>query len=178
MIRLEFRLAQNQDVEAVVGLVNSAYRGESSRRGWTTEADLLGGQRTDAREITSLLRPPDSLLVLGYGDGQLLACFHLQHEHAAVSLGLFAIDPRRQGEGLGRQCLSHAESLARQRWLAGTMRMTVISERSELIAYYQRKGYELTGEREPFPMRDERFGLPKVEHLEFVVLEKPLAETG
>ncbi len=178
MIRLEFRLAQKQDVEPVVGLVNSAYRGESSRRGWTTEADLLGGQRTDAQEITALLQSPDSLLVLGYGDGQLLACFHLQHEHEAVSLGLFAIEPARQGEGLGRQCLSHAESLARQHWLAGTMRMTVISERSELIAYYQRKGYQLTGEREPFPMRDERFGLPKVEYLEFVVLEKSLAEAG
>lgn len=178
MSRLEFRLAQEQDVEAVVRLVNSAYRGESSRRGWTTEADLLGGQRTDAQEIASLMEPPDSLLVLGYGDGELLACFHLLHGHAAVSLGLFAIEPERQGKGLGSQCLAHAESQARQRWVGDAMRMTVISERSELIAYYQRKGYQLTGEREPFPMRDERFGLPKVEYLEFVVLEKSLREAG
>jgi GNAT superfamily N-acetyltransferase len=170
---MELREAATADIDALVALVNSVYRGDSSRRGWTTEADLLDGQRTDAREVGELMAAPDSVFLVTDDPHGLLGCVHLARDGDRVWLGMFSIRPGHQGEGLGTALLGKAERWVRERWPVATVRMSVISVRSELIAYYQRRGYRLTDEVIPFPT-DPRFGIPKVAHLEFAVLEKRL----
>lgn len=170
---LTFRLASTQDIAPLAALVNSAYRGDSSRAGWTTEADLLGGQRTDCDEIRSLLEMPDSIILIGMQGAEIVATLHLQLDDSSAYLGMFAIRPDLQGAGIGKHCLQQAERLARQRWGVSAMLMTVITLRHELIAYYERRGYRPTGMLKPFP-QSARFGIPKTEGLELMVLKKTL----
>lgn len=170
---LTFRLATTQDIDTLAALVNSAYRGDSSRAGWTTEADLLGGQRTDSDEIRSLLETTGSIILIGMQDAEIIATLHLQQDGTRACLGMFAIRPDLQGAGIGKHCLQQAEHLVQQRWGASTMLMTVITLRHELIAYYERRGYRRTGILKPFPTSP-RFGIPKTDGLELMVLEKTL----
>jgi len=171
---LVLREASAGDVPAVVALVQSAYRGESSRAGWTTEADLLDGQRTDEAAVLEIIEGPDSRVLLAERDGDLVACCQLERRGDAAYFGMFAVSPVLQGSGIGRRVLAAAEREARTLWNVREMQMTVISVRDELIAWYERRGYRRTGERQPFPYGDERFGRPRRPDLEFVVLAKPL----
>jgi ribosomal protein S18 acetylase RimI-like enzyme len=174
---LSFRLAAPTDVAAIVVLVESAYRGDASRAGWTTEADLLDGQRTDAAAVAGMLGAPDSAVLLAEeSDGQLVGCCRLERRPAGKAyFGMFSVQPVRQGGGVGRQLLAEAERTARDEWGATTMVMTVIAQRAELIAWYERRGYERTGETEPFPYGNQRYGIPRRSDLVFEVLVKPLA---
>ncbi len=171
---LVFRPAGQNDVAAVVSLVNSAYRGASSRRGWTTEADLLDGQRTDAAEIAGLIAAPGSIILLCLDDGVLAGSVHLRRDGDGAYLGMLVIDPVRQGVGLGKRLMAEAESRVGREWGCVRMWMTVITLRHELIAFYGRRGYRRTGRIVPFPVGEARFGLPKVDGLEMEVLEKHL----
>jgi ribosomal protein S18 acetylase RimI-like enzyme len=172
---LTFRFAEARDVPAIVTLVESAYRGDASRAGWTSEADLLGGRRTDVQAVESVLAAPGSAMLLAEADGQLAGSCRLdRHAGAEVYLGMFAVQPSRQGQGWGRQILTEAERVARLDWGASTMTMTVIAQRTELIAWYRRRGYLPTGETRPFPYGADRVGMPKRSDLHFVVLAKPL----
>lgn len=162
-------------MDAIVALVNSAYRGEASRAGWTTEADLLGGQRTDAEEISRLIAENNSVILLCLRSEGLIGSVHLEQVGASTAyMGMLVIKPVLQGQGLGSRFMNEAENFARTEWGASRMRMQVISLRHELIAYYQRRGYRPTGETRPFPVSDPKFGLPKVEGLVFEMLEKVL----
>ena len=169
------RVATAADAPAVAALVNSAYRGESSKAGWTTEADLLDGQRVDAERLVEIIATPGNVILLFDADGLLLGCVHLERTGEDCYLGMLTVSPVRQGGGLGRQLLEAAERWATEHWSSRAMRMTVITQRSELIAWYERRGYRRTGERKPFPYGDERFGLPRRDDLVFDVLRKPLA---
>ena len=160
-------------------LVNSAYRGELAKEGWTTEAHILDGQRTDEKGIAEMLKLPESvILVAETPSKEILACVHLQHSGATSYLGMLTVNPSLQNKGVGRQLLSYAEKFTLQTWNSEGMHMTVISSRDTLIAWYQRRGYRLTGERRPFPMNDVRFGIP-IAPLQFVVMSKSfLIETS
>jgi ribosomal protein S18 acetylase RimI-like enzyme len=174
---LAFRFAYADDVPGIVDLVESAYRGESSRAGWTTEADLLDGQRTDAEAIFAVLAGPGSTMLLAEADGQLVGCCQLEQPRprAEVHFGMFAVRPGRQGQGWGRRILAEAERLAHDDWSASTMVLSVLAQRPDLIAWYERRGFRRTGETRPFPYQNQRFGVPKRPDLSFVVLAKPLA---
>ncbi|WP_019544627.1 GNAT family N-acetyltransferase [Streptomyces sulphureus] len=172
--RLTFRDAEAADVDALVALVESAYRGESSRRGWTTEAGLLDGQRTDREGVLAVVEDERSRLVAVEADGELVGCCQLEHRGAQSYFGMFAVSPERQAEGVGRAVLAEAERRARAEWGAEEMLMTVIEQRADLLAWYERRGYRRTGARSPFPYGDERFGLPRRDDLAFVHLAKPL----
>lgn len=171
---LRFRPAVAGDVARVVELVESAYRGDASRVGWTTEADLLDGRRTGIDDIQAILSRAQSQLLLAERDDTLLACAHVAIEDGAGYFGMFSVDPQRQGAGLGKQVLAEAERIVAGQWACPTMRMTVIDVREELIAFYERRGYRRTGVKKPFPYGDARFGLPKRDDLRFEVLEKSL----
>lgn len=170
-----FRRAEAADAPTVVALVESAYRGESSRAGWTTEADLLHGRRTDEALVGEIIDAPDSVLLLRMSEGSVLACCQLERRDDRAYFGLFAVSPTSQGNGIGKQLIAYAETYAADQWRSTRMEMTVIRQRTDLIAFYERRGYRDTGIRSPFPYGDERFGEPQREDLEFTLLEKELA---
>jgi ribosomal protein S18 acetylase RimI-like enzyme len=178
-VTLAFRFAEERDVPAIVDLIESAYRGEASRAGWTTEADLLGGQRTDTDAVLGVLRTPGSVMLLAEAGGQLAGCCQLaRRPRDEAYFGMFSVLPGRQGQGWGREILAEAERLARDDWGARTMVMTVLAQRGELIAWYERRGYRRTGDSKPFPYGDARFGIPKRPDLSFAVLSKPLVDVS
>lgn len=170
---LSFRPALPHEAPSIVELVNSAYRGDSGRRGWTTESDLLDGQRTDLDEVSGVIGRQDSMILLGVSLGEILASAHLEKIGADAYLGMLAVHPLRQGLGLGKRLMNAAENLAVERWRAKIMRMTVIVQREDVIAFYQRRGYARTGRTRPFPV-EEKFGIAKVPDLRLEELEKPL----
>ena len=169
-----FRIAVPGDAESLSRLVNSAYRGEASKRGWTTEAGLLGGQRTDPDTLRSLISVNSNAILLMHQDADLIGCVLLQQKTQSAYLGMLTVLPDLQAGGIGRRLLAAAEDWVFENWLFRLIEMTVIRQRSELIVWYERRGYVNTHRTEPFPYGDEKFGLPKRPDLEFVVLEKHL----
>lgn len=169
---LTFRDATLSDVRVVVALVESAYRGEISRAGWTTEADLLDGQRTDIDEMTVIISGMKSRIRLAFQNGMLVGCVRIEQEDAAGYIGMVSVNPTMQSAGIGRQVLAEAERVIRDELRLTCARMTVIGQRDTLIAWYERRGYSVSGKRQPFPYGQPRSGLPKREDLYFEVLEK------
>jgi N-acetylglutamate synthase-like GNAT family acetyltransferase len=159
-----------EDAKALDVLVNSAYRGETSKQGWTTEADLLDGTRIDEAGLTELIKKPGTTVLVYKEANAILGCVELRKEGDKLYLGMLSVKPDRQGKGIGKKLLVAAEVNARQ-LQCSEIYMTVISIRKELIDWYLRHGYRLTGEKKPFILPDKRWGIPKQE-LEFVVLEK------
>jgi GNAT superfamily N-acetyltransferase len=191
---LAVRRGHPDEATALSALVNSAYRGESSKAGWTTEADLLGGQRTDPAGLAEILRShpngnrddsqtnghandhtKDQVILVHTDAVGLACCVHLQRlpDHRAY-LGMLTVRPVGQARGLGRALLAAAEQWAAREWDTRDMQMTVIAQRAELIAWYERRGYARTGETRSFPYDDVRFGLPQRDDLYFAVLAKAL----
>jgi GNAT superfamily N-acetyltransferase len=167
--------AVDADIAEIVALVNGAYRGDSGRVGWTTEADLLDGQRTDAAEIGALISAPGNVILVLRAAAGLIGSVHLEHRAPeACYLGMLTVRPQLQGGGVGRRLLAAAEAHARGQFGARFLEMTVIDLRSELIAWYERRGYTRTGEMRPFPYGNERNGLPLRDDLRFTVLRRAL----
>ncbi|NOT86850.1 MAG: GNAT family N-acetyltransferase [Lysobacter sp.] len=184
---LSFRTATHDDIPALIELVTSAYRGDASRQGWTTEADLLDGQRIDADMLRTDLDTPGSIVLLAIDSRdddrpRLVACANIAAQTGSDAIptayfGMFSVSPDVQGGGVGRIVLAEAERMAHETLGCSRMRMTVIDAREELIAYYERRGYLRTGIKKPFPYGDPRYGLPKRDDLRFEVLEKMLEAT-
>ena len=166
----EILTATAKDAPELNILVNSAYRGDSSRQGWTTEADLIDGTRTDAAVIEETINKPGCTILKYVKDGQILGCVELHNEKEKLYLGMLTVRPHLQGKGIGKDLLKASEEEAKKQKCKSIF-MTVISVRKELIDWYIRQGYVNTGERKPFAFDDPRFGQPK-KPLEFVVLEK------
>jgi GNAT superfamily N-acetyltransferase len=164
-----FRLAAAADLPALHALIERGYRGDAARAGWTHEADLIQGQRTDQATLAAILADPRQRLLLMEDEGVLVGCVNLADLGGGLAyLGLLCIDPNQQAGGFGKMLISEAEDMASSSFCASRIEMTVIERRSELIAYYQRRGYRLTGEKRPFPLPAD---------FEMVVLEKPIARS-
>lgn len=172
---LAFRVARAADADAVANLVNTAYRGDSSRRGWTTETDLVGGPRTDADWLAEIVATPGNVVLLALRGELLVGCVHLESTHGGGAfLGMLTVRPDLQAAGLGRQLLAAAERLAAKALGAVFVELTVLDARTELVAWYERRGYGRTDGQRAFPYGDSRYGLPKRPDLRFVVLRKAL----
>lgn len=170
------RPATAADADAVVALAQSAYRGDASRAGWTTEAELLDGPRTDAPMVRDLIAADGSVVLVAddaVRPGSLLACCHLERRGDATYLGLFAVRPDTQGQGVGATMLAAAEAHARG-WGARRLELTVLNHRPELVAWYARVGFALTGDTVPFPYGDERYGIPRRPDLVLQAMTKEL----
>lgn len=197
--QIVFRNATLADVSAVVFLVESAYRGDASRAGWTTEADILDGQRTDEIEIREIIcgahsrirlaeqsftamqmsdetaaHPPSQERARSHA-ASLVGCVRIENAGDAGYIGMVSVLPTLQSAGIGRQLLHEAERVIRDELRLPRARMTVIGQRDTLIAWYQRRGYSLTGKKENFPYGQPRAGTPRRDDLYFEVLEKSLA---
>jgi ribosomal protein S18 acetylase RimI-like enzyme len=170
---IAIRPASPDDLPAIHALAERAYRGESARRGWTHEDDLLEGARIPAAELARILADPHQLVLLAEQGGEAVACVQVTDKGGGTAhLGLLSVDPGRQAEGLGRRLVVAAEDAAARGFGASRMEMTVIRQRPELIAWYERRGYARTGEERPFPAADTRFGQPLVPDLAFVLLAR------
>ena len=164
--------AKEADIDALVALVNSAYRGESSKQGWTTEADLLDGSRTDAQTMFLEMQNQNQQFLKAVDPfNKIIGCVSLVKKDTLLYLGMLTVQPTIQAKGIGKALLDAAENTAISLGL-DTIEMTVISIRTTLIDWYIRKGYQLTGETQPFPT-DQKFGIQK-QALMFCVLRKKL----
>ena len=166
------RAASLADIFSICALVNSAYRGDYSKQGWTTEADILGGQRTDPVTLEKEMTAPGCSIELLLENLRLIGCVFLKDEESSLYFGMLTIEPTRQGEGLAKILLNRIDAIAKEK-KKSSIRLTVIDTRSELIAYYERRGYKATGETEPFPEHDPAFGIQK-QKLTFLVYQKNL----
>lgn len=170
------RDATPADGAALHALIERAYRGEASRAGWTTEADLLGGQRTDRAEIDAVLADPARAFLIAERDCVLVGCVLIADQGEGVGyFGMLAVHPTLQSGGVGGALVRAAEAALAARFAAHRVRMRVFPQRTSLIAWYERLGYRPTGETLPFPYDDPRLGLPLRDDLRFMVLEKVLA---
>ena len=167
-----FALATSADAPAIAALIERAYRGSLAATTWTNEAAILEGPRTSLAEIEGLLADTDSRFATATDDTGLIGCALIQKLGGGAYFGMFAIDPARQATGLGKALMAYAESTAQSLWGATFMRLTVISLRDALIAWYERRGYINTGFREPFPF-DSAPGALRTD-FDLIVLEKPL----
>jgi ribosomal protein S18 acetylase RimI-like enzyme len=168
-------IATVQDIPALLGLLNNAYRGDASKKGWTTEAHLIAGNvRSDEATVKKVIEQPGSvMLVCSNGENEIAGCVNLQQHGSKIYLGMFAVNPLLQGGGIGKRLLHAAEEYAFSVH-CNCIYMTVISVREELINWYKRHGYKDTGERKPF--EDDGTAGRHLQALEFMVLEKALLQ--
>ena len=159
-----------EDVFLLNTLINSAYRGESSKKGWTTEANILKGLRTTEQELTETIQNTKNTILKFTDNNQIIGCVLLVEKEQEVYLGMLTVSPELQNSGVGKKLLQQAEIHALELGLPKII-MTVISVRDELISWYKRNGYVDTGSREPFPVSDVHIPITEVP-LEFIVLEK------
>ena len=171
-----FKTATTTNADQISQLVNSAYRGDSSKAGWTTEADLLDGQRTDPTSIEqTILTPNNSIeLALDENTNELMGVVHLKHDDdETLYFGMLTVKPNSQAQGLGKKLLEHVETYAQKNNFT-RLRISVLHLRPELIAYYERRGFKATGEFIPFPENDPLHGIPKVKGLKLLEFVKSL----
>lgn len=170
---LTLREASPDEAEAIASLVNDAYGRTDAADGWTSEDGILAGPRIEPAGVEALTGREGSRLLAAERDGRLVGCVHLKARGGdAAELGLLAVRPALQGEGLGRELLAAAEAFAREALGAERIVMRVLSVREELVAWYERRGYAHTGDRRGFEPEPPQRSL--VGPLSFVVLEKPL----
>jgi ribosomal protein S18 acetylase RimI-like enzyme len=164
--------ANADDADVLAQLVNAAYRGDSGRQGWTTEADLIDGTRTDAELLQNIMATPGQMILKYVLDDQVQGCVELHVEGDKLYLGMLTVNPLMQNKGIGKKLLRAAEDVAHQH-SCKKIEMNVLTQRQELINWYVRHGYEVTNQRKPFAYTDPRLGQPKTK-LEFVVLARQL----
>lgn len=176
---LNFHKAELIDAEAIAQLINTAYRGETSRKGWTTEADLLDGLRTTTADVAKVIKRDDAFILIGVLKDQIVATMCCEWQEIAgkdtVHFGMIAVKPTLQNKGYGKSLIQAAEAITLREWRVVGFHMTVISLRHELIAFYERLGYMRTGEFKDFP-QNSALWQPKVEGLNLQYLAK-LVET-
>lgn len=167
------KIATTEDIPSLVSLLNNAYRGDASKQGWTTEADMISGTiRTDENQLTKMMETP-SACFLKYENaaGEIEGCVFLDKREGKLYLGMLSVNPALQAKGTGKKLMMAAENYAREQHCPAIF-MRVVSIRHELIAWYERQGYKMTGESQPF--EDSIYGTAAVA-FEFQVMEKEIA---
>lgn len=176
--KYQFRFATKADLPALFELVNLVYRGETGMRSWTGEAHLLAGQRTDLEQLTEILERPKSYIILATKTSDpvtIVGCANVRATDDGGSfLSMLTVHVDEQKNGLGKALLSEAERFARDALQAKQMSMYVITLRTELIEWYIRRGYEVTGEKREWFWGEPRYGIPLRDDLELGVLRKTL----
>jgi predicted N-acetyltransferase YhbS len=172
--QLKFTFAEEKQSKEITSLVNSVYRGENSKRGWTTEADILGGIRISEEKVREIIGLENNVILLASLDDKIIACVHLEKKGNICWLGMLSVDVDFQTFRLGKMMIEKSEAFANETFNSTVMKMKVIGVRAELIEYYERRGYSLTGEREDFLTAEDTFGEPNTQNLYFEILSKNL----
>ncbi|NOS89228.1 MAG: GNAT family N-acetyltransferase [Methylococcaceae bacterium] len=167
----KYRIANKSDIEAIVKLVNRAYRPASGASGWTHESGLVSGNRTNDSQITEIMSKPDSVILVGLSSSEIIACVHIEKMGKNSHLGMLAVSPALQGVGTGKQMLAHAEMYASVNFGSEKCVIVVVSSRTELISFYLRRNYQKTGVLKDYPL-SAGVGTPKLANLKIEVLEK------
>lgn len=176
MTGVVFRDATAVDIPALHRLIESAYRGEASRAGWTTEADLLAGQRTDPDDLADILADPEQSMLTAWRGAELVGCVLIADRGQGTGyFGMLSVSPTLQGGGLGGRLVEAAHAALVGRFGARRVRISVFPQRQSLIGWYERLGYRKTGETLPFDYGNPRLGLPLRDDLHFIVMEHTLA---
>lgn len=165
------RIANESDASAIAKLVNSAYRPSSDSAGWTHEAELVAGERTSSAQVAETIKRPNSAILVGSENSEIVACVHIEKEGNNSHIGMLAVSPTLQASGIGKQMLTLAENYAIETFGTEKFILVVVSARSELIAFYLRRGYKKTGSVMDYPL-SEGVGIPKDPALKIEVLEK------
>ncbi len=171
--RLQFRTAKIEDSDNICVLVNSVYRGENAKKGWTTEAELLDGVRITTEKINEIIKTENHIILLILLENKTIGCVYLQKKNNKCHLGMLSVNVDFQNKGIGKILIDKSEDYAKNEFLCDEMEMKVIGQRTELVEYYQRRGYILTGQKENFVM-GKHFGELKVKDLYFAYLIKSL----
>jgi hypothetical protein len=171
---LQFPFALPEQANEIAALVNSVYRGENAKKGWTTEAGILGGIRITPEKTEEYINTPGSIIMLAVHDNKIIGCVHLEKDGDSCWLGMLSVDVNYQTFGLGKILIEKSESVVKDKFRCGEMKMKVIGIRKELVDYYIRRGYEPTGERVDFTGGEDTFGKPFVQNLHFEILAKKL----
>ncbi|MBN3822671.1 GNAT family N-acetyltransferase [Burkholderia sp. Ac-20384] len=169
-----YRIANEQDVDALVELVNAAYRPTTTAAGWTHEAALIDGPRITSSQLAATLQAPDTVLLVAEIDAAIAGCIEVRKDGGAAYIGTLAVAPSMQDRGLGKALLNEAEQFAVRRWNLETAVMVVLSARHELIDFYLRRGYARTGERSGYPF-DAGVGRPRDDTLTIETLTRNIA---
>jgi GNAT superfamily N-acetyltransferase len=172
--KITFRLAAVDDADALAQLINAAYLAEKTDTSWTSERDYIAQQRTTAQDVKAIITTADTVILLAFQHESLAGCANLVNKGDYAYFGLFAVNPRQQAAGIGKQLLSACEDWARHSWQLPAMQMRVINHRAELLAWYQRRGYYPTGQRDPFVPVNVPLNPDCPADTCFVVLSKPL----
>lgn len=176
MTELTIRPATPADIPALHALIESAYRGEASRAGWTTEADLLAGQRTDPEDLAEIIADPAQLMLTAWRQDALVGCVLIADRGQGTGyFGMLSVSPTLQASGLGRRLVATAETELKARFGARRVVFNVFPQRQALIDWYVRQGYAATGETRPFDYANPRLGLPLRDDLHFIVMARDLS---
>jgi len=167
---LELSVACEADAKEIATLVNRAYRPSAHEAGWTHEANLIAGERVSTEQVLSLFYEQSTILLLRLGQ-DIVACVHVQGGQSGAYIGMLATKPAMQAQGIGKQMLLHAEAYAIEHYDASVLKMSVLSSRPELLAFYERRGYVLTGQVEEYPL-SAGVGKPMVTDIKVLSLEK------
>lgn len=167
----ELRVASEADAKEIASLVNRAYRPSPEDAGWTHEANLIAGERTSVEQVLSLFHEQSTILVLCHGRSKIVACVHVQGDQSGAYIGMLATNPKVQAQGLGKQMLAYAEIYAMEHYKASVFKMSVLSSRPELLAFYERRGYVLTGDVDQYPL-SAGVGQPMVAGIHVLLLVK------
>lgn len=167
----EIRIANESDAASIAGIVNAAYRPSPGASGWTHESELVDGDRISPDQVTKTIRKPNSVILVGLKDSAIVACVHIEKEGVNGHIGMLAVSPVLQTAGFGKKMLSLAENYALEVFAAENFNLVVLSSRSELIAFYLRRGYQRTGSVMDYPL-SAGVGIPKNPALKIEVLQK------
>lgn len=173
---LNFHKAELADASFIAQLINSAYRGETSRKGWTHEADILDGLRIHIDEIAQIIKPDSAavsprFIIIGEKNDEIIATICCEKHNTNAHLGMIAVKPTLQNKGYGKAIIQAAEAITLREWRVTGFAMDVISIRTELLAFYERLGYKPTGKLSTFPVNP-LIWQPKVNGLKLARLEK------
>ncbi len=173
MNNIVLKVASVDDADEINRLVNSVYRGENSKKGWTTEAEFLGGIRITEEKIREIIERRSDIVIISVDGDNIIGCVHLENTGSYSYLGMLSVDVNYQDKGIGKLLINECERYTKEVWKLDTIKMKVINRRVELMEYYYRRGYKTTGEIEEFISGADTFGDP-TEKLSFETLGKEL----